>query len=295
MIHQAETALEELARADPTIAPLALLLGEARKASVERAWHQDLPAFDASRLDERAPLLHGQALVADAKRVQRLMVRLAALTGQADLGEAIGQGAIQPLAALEAAIEQDAGTLRGLATEAGVRVELLTTLSQVAAFPILQACGREAAPVLESASGASWDAGYCPVCAAWPTLAELRGLERLRWLRCGRCGGSWTYAESRCPFCGTHDHRALGYLAPEADRESRRATTCDECRGYLKSITSLGPLAADEVGVKDLTTLELDVAAVERGYARREEPGFALDVTLEPRSSARRSWMPWKR
>jgi hypothetical protein len=32
--------------------------------------------------------------------------------------------------------------------------------------------------------------------------------------------------------------------------------------------------------VQDLTTLELDVAALERGYARPERPGFPLAVTL---------------
>src|SRR5205823_1122353 len=114
------------------------------------------------------------------------------------------------------------------------------------------------------------------------TLAELRGLSRERWLRCGRCGAGWRWPQQRCAFCATRDHRQLGYLAPEASRESRRAATCDACRGYLKTISTLGASPPAELAYQDLTTLELDVAALERDYARPEAPGFPLAVTLLP-------------
>ena len=37
----------------------------------------------------------------------------------------------------------------------------------------------------------NWSEGYCPLCGAWPALAEVRGIERSRYLRCGRCGAEW--------------------------------------------------------------------------------------------------------
>jgi FdhE protein len=146
-------------------------------------------------------------------------------------------------------------------------------------MPLVLAAGRCAAPLIENVT---WDAGYCPVCAAWPTLAELRGLSRERWLRCGRCGAGWRFPQQRCAFCATRDHRQIGYLAPEANRESRRAATCDACRGYLKTISTLDASSPAELAYQDLTTLELDVAALERDYARPETPGFPLAVTLQP-------------
>ena len=58
-----------------------------------------------------------------------------------------------------------------------------------------------------------WDRGYCPVCGAWPALAELVGAEKRRVLRCGRCGTWWSWLVLLCPYCGNDDHRTLGTLS----------------------------------------------------------------------------------
>ena len=58
----------------------------------------------------------------------------------------------------------------------------------------------------------TWMHGYCPVCGCWPKLGEFRGLEQTRWLRCGLCAAEWEVPRVRCFFCGTRDHRQLGYL-----------------------------------------------------------------------------------
>jgi FdhE protein len=160
----------------------------------------------------------------------------------------------------------------------------------VATLPLLLAAGRAAAPLL---TGQTWSAGVCPVCAAWPALAEARGLERRRGLRCGRCGAGWDMADGRCAFCGETDHRQLGYLAPEAEREARRVATCDTCRGYLKTFTVLAPLPPAEIGLRDLSTLELDIAALDRGYTRIGEAGFPIRVTVRP--ARRAGWLGWRR
>ena len=51
--------------------------------------------------------------------------------------------------------------------------------------------------------------GYCPVCGAWPAFAEMRGIERSRYLRCGRCGGGWQAQCLSCSYCGMTDHEEL--------------------------------------------------------------------------------------
>jgi FdhE protein len=132
---------------------------------------------------------------------------------------------------------------------------------------------------------AIWDAGACPICGAWLALAEMRGLEKTRRLRCGRCGGDWGYLPYRCAYCGTHDQRRIGSLVPEAEAESRRVETCDACHGYLKSLATLLPWPAEEVPLADLASVELDLAARDRGYDRPAAPAFALDCRITTDSS----------
>jgi FdhE protein len=97
-----------------------------------------------------------------------------------------------------------------------------------------------------------------------------------------------------CPYCANADRRSAGYLAPERERESRRAATCDACRGYLKSVTTFQAIPPVEIGILDMQTLELDIAALDQGYARPDVPGFPLDVAVEL-TERRSRWTPWHR
>jgi len=166
-----------------------------------------------------------------------------------------------------------------MATRADVAPPLLAMLGQLGAVPLLLACGRAGA---SSVAAARWQAGYCPVCAAWPALAELRGTERQRWLRCGRCGAGWRLSRHLCAYCGNEDHRSQGYLATEGQHEARRAATCDLCHGYLKTVATAEAPRPAELVLHDLGTLELDVAALARSYGRPQTPGFPLELRLLP-------------
>jgi len=291
--------LDELARADPTAAPLARLQAEALRAAADNGWERAVPAFARAEAPPGTPLLHGQALGVDRDAAQRMLERLARAAEQggqpagAALVRALRAKRLEPLALVEVSVTQAAEPLAALAAAADLAPGILATFGQLLAWPLLLACGAAAAPLLD---GARWEAGYCPLCAAWPTLAELRGLDAERWLRCGRCGAGWRYPHGRCVYCGNGDHRTQGYLAPEAEREARRAVTCDACQGYLKTVTTFGPLPPAELALQDLATLELDVAAIERGYGRPAAPGFALQVTLAaaPGQNGAR-WLPWRR
>lgn len=231
------------------------------------------------------PLLHGASI--PLERAGDLLLRLCDVAGQAGtlrLRRALEQGEPSPMAVIRHSVEQDVAGLRAVAEGTGVEVGALATLASVAAGSLLRAAAGAArtneapAPpgIAESPEGRPWEAGYCGVCGAWPALAEERGLERVRRLRCARCGWDWGSDLLRCPFCDSRDHRALMSMVVEQPGPPRRVAACTACRGYLKVLTTFDPIPPDEVMVEDLATVELDVVAVARGYARPERPGFAL-------------------
>jgi FdhE protein len=129
-----------------------------------------------------------------------------------------------------------------------------------------------------------WDRGFCPVCGAWPALAELVGAEKRRVLRCGRCGSSWSWLVLLCPYCGNDDHRSLGTLTPQRERAfeggsagageagpsrtRERLDTCEACHGYVKSVATFHSVPTPQLAAEDAATVDLDVNARERGYTR---------------------------
>ena len=182
----------------------------AETADVGR-WRAAIPAPAEGR-PARAPLLHGTEIAVDGRAVRRFVRRIAGLA-------ALNGGALDRLdsvALLEAAIRQDDARIDTFA--GGRDPATLRVVAQVAAVPLLVA----SAQTMGAAVSAAWWEGYCPVCGAWPTLAEFRGLERKRWLRCGRCGTEWEIPLLRCAFCGETHHEHLGYLAPEEGETSRK-------------------------------------------------------------------------
>lgn len=118
-----------------------------------------------------------------------------------------------------------------------------------------------------------WERGYCPVCGAWPGLAELVGPEKKRHLRCVRCGSDWTWLILLCPYCGNDDHRSLRVL--QAKGTAERIDICERCHGYVKAVPSFAPASAPKLVAEDIATMDLDVAATDAGYRR---PG---DVDVE--------------
>jgi len=244
----------------------------AETADVGR-WRAAIPAPTADR-PARAPLLQGAEIAVDSRAVRRFVRRLADIA-------ALNGGALDRLDAVEvveAAVCQDDARIDALASG---DPSALRVVAQVAALPLLVA----AAQTIGGSVSAAWWEGYCPVCAAWPTLAEFRGLERKRWLRCGRCATAWELPWLRCAFCGETHHEHLGYLAPEEGETSRKVEVCDTCKGYLKAEPTVSALPWWGVVLDDAATVALDVAALDRGYHKPERPGFALQVRIDARGS----------
>jgi len=237
---------------------LALVEAAFAESGSDGAWGDTVLTILEER-PARAPILH-QAQIAVRRRVLHRWVREILDLASAD-------GSLEPVELLEAALCQD---------DSRLETPELRVVAQRAALPLLQTCGRALAAQVPS----SWWEGYCPVCGAWPTLAEFRGLERKRWLRCGRCATGWEVAWLRCPFCDETQHANLGYLAPEEGETTRKVEVCDTCKGYVKAEPTVKHLAPWEIVLDDLATVPLEVAALDRGYHRPERPGFALEARI---------------
>ena len=235
-------------------------------------WDAAVPRPAADR-PVKAPLLARTRIVLDGRAARSWVRRLLKRSDR------MNPRTIDAVALLEAAVCQDDARSETLAVAAGADPHALRVVGQMAALPLLQACGRG----LGREVPGSWWEGYCPLCGAWPVVAEYAGLERKRQLRCGRCGTGWAVPALRCVFCDETDHESLGYLTPEEGEQMRRVEVCGTCKGYLKAVTTVRPLAPWAILLDDLMTVHLDVAALERGYHRPVRPGYALEARIAER------------
>jgi FdhE protein len=247
-------------------------LGDSEDGGV---WSAGVPKPAADR-PVKAPLLWGARITLDGRAargwVRGLLKRATPTTARN----------IDGLALLEAALCQDDARIDALAATAGAEPHVVRVVGQMAALPLLQVCARAMARDLPP----SWWESYCPLCGAWPVVAEYTGLERKRQLRCGRCGTGWAIPWLRCVFCDETNHDNLGYLTPEEGDQARKIEICKTCKGYVKGLTTVRPLAPWAVLLDDLATVHLDVAALERGYRRPGRPGYALEARVGERGSS---------
>jgi FdhE protein len=251
------------AQVDPAWQPWLDLLDIALEESNSHAWHSAVMAR-ADRPDG-APVMHGAVLRFDGQRAKRMVRRLSDVAGLR------GGNDIDPSAAIRAAISRDDRALGEMARCRDTSIDAFAIVAQVAAMPLLMA----AALTLEPRAASAWQRGYCPVCGAWPSLAEVRGIERERRLRCGCCSADWPLPLLHCVFCDELEHGKLGSLQPEGEEQLRRVETCETCHGYLKAMATYAALSIRTLVLLDLTTIPLDLVAHDRGYARPSRPGWA--------------------
>jgi len=245
-------------------------------------------ATRSSGSHDGAPLLHKRSLHADLSGIHQLVGRLvaAAAIGPVEGGMSLHQyrpSEAQALDLVTAAILQDHDGLQALAEERSLDAGALATVAHLAAYPLLQSCGRQ----LESQVSPSWQRGYCPVCAAWPILVERRGLDRSRRLRCGRCSTQWEVPWLYCIYCGERNHERLGSLEADGQGEVLKVETCATCNGYLQSIATLQGFPAFELLLQDLQTVEFDLVALDRGFTRPRNRSFVLELQIIDRASSR--------
>lgn len=267
---ESESPLENVARATPDWDVWVTLLRVTLDEAEQSDWAAMVPAApaDAGRVTAGGCLLEGGAIVVRPRALTRFMRRLVGATRRGLPANTAWPEPVM-IRLLQAAVEGDEAALPPLTAELDLPESTLAAITSLLAMPLLLACNRAWA----SRIAPGWPHGYCPVCAAWPVLAEARGLERSRQLRCGRCGADWRFDWLRCPFCRCTDHQKLATLVPGRELDARRVEVCHACRGYVKTMTTLVATDPTEMSLRDLDTLDLDLVALERGF--RRPPGLA--------------------
>jgi FdhE protein len=220
-----------------------------------------------------APMLAGAIIPVDTSRVADWLGRLLDVVNLTHARASVGV-----LDLVEAGIRQDHDQVTATANSANIDPGQLGIVADLAGRPLLGAIARNNSDRIPH----TWMHGYCPVCAGWPVIAEMRGLDRQRALRCVRCGTGWHLPWLMCPYCGTTDHDQLGSLVPDDAADGRRVDVCHRCLGYVKTIPTLRELSAQEVALVDASSIELDVAGLERDFLRPSQPGFDLGVRVVP-------------
>jgi FdhE protein len=281
-----DSRLQDLKRQHPEWEPWLAVVHEILSATTDPQWERVVPARPETQAD-KIPLLAGVTVVVERSLVRRLLAQLiqtAQRSGtpkMATLKPAL-HAELNDLTLFEAALRQDTQRLSEIAAVIGADPEALQAVGSLLPVPFLQACNRHWARSIAK----SWMEGYCPVCGAWPALAEVRGIERSRYFRCGRCGNEWQSNCLFCPYCSTTNHEELVSLVPEKSGSNSVIEACKRCLGYVKTFTKLQGSPPDKILLDDLATVQLDVAALEQGYKRPQGAGYGLDVVVTDNHAA---------
>jgi len=277
----------------PEWRPWLSVLDEVLHETLDTNWEDFVPRLSQRRA--HVPFLAKTSIVLSPDRLRRWSLRLI---------RAAAAGGTHPMATLQsmtraelpvvelfrAALCQDVRTLDEIARRYGADGAALRAVAALLPMPFLHACSRRL-----GSSAANWLDGYCPLCGAWPAFAEVRGIERARYLRCGRCGEEWLIHWLYCPFCALADHDQLVSLVPQTGAPARLIEACKRCGGYLKSFTLLQGTDAFGVMIDDLASVDLDIAAIEQGYRRQEGPGYALNLLVGEQQTFSLRFLSWGR
>ena len=278
-------ALKRLNEDRPEWRPWLVVLDELLSEATEPRWDDCVPVFSECRA--HVPRLAKASIAIPRDLLRRWIMRLlraAAAGGTAPLATLRPLVETAPLVELfRAALCQDDRSLDEIAARQGADAAALRGVAALLPMPLLHACSRR----LDGAASEDWRDGYCPLCGAWPAFAEVRGIERARYLRCARCGAEWAIHWLYCPFCGAAEHQQLVSLRPENGSGSRSVEACNGCGGYVKSFTVLQAPEALGVFFDDLASIDLDIAAIEQGYHRSDGSGYPLNVQIGEERSFR--------
>jgi FdhE protein len=173
---------------------------------------------------------------------------------------------------LSASLSRDQDAIRTGAAHRGLAPDLVWLVGELAvgpfAYRLLQAFfGDSIAAALDQ-----WNHGYCPACGSWPAMAEV--VSGHRTLRCSFCASAWELTTYACIYC-TEGGEPFVTAAPDEERKDRRVEVCSGCGGYLKTVDVEKLSAFPLLSIGDLETMDLDVAAMEHGYARPTMKEFA--------------------
>ena len=277
----------DLGRQYPEWLPWLTVIEQVLREAADTKWEAFVPEPPQAQ-ENKVPLLAGATLGLEPAAVgawSQQLLRAAYQSGAPKMAtlHRAKLARVNTMDLFNASLCQNWQVLRETAVDLGVDADPLQAVAALVPVPFLQACNRRWQPSINE----SWTEGYCPVCGAWPAFAEVRGIERGRYLRCGRCGGNWQAQCLNCSYCGMTDHKELVSLVPEKSASNAVIEACKRCLGYMKTFTTLQGSAPVNVMVDDLASVDLDIAALELGYRRPAGAGYGLDIKVvnKPRLS----------
>ncbi len=274
------TGVKDLGRRHPEWEPWLAVIREILHEIDHPMWDSAVPVR-ADVQENKIPLLTRATLGLEASSVERAIrelfdVAYRTATAKMTTLKSASIANFDTLSLFKASLCQDLDCIAEFAAGLGADLEAFEAVAALIPMPFLHACNRRWAGSI----AANWIEGYCPICGSWPAFAEVRGIERNRYLRCSRCGGEWQAHCLFCPYCATVDHNQLVSLVPEKNSANCAVEACNRCRGYIKTFTTLQPSPPAEVIIEDLASVDLDVAALEQGYNRPRGAGYALNVNV---------------
>jgi FdhE protein len=234
------------------------------------------PRYLAAKLTRGVPAFAGEPIPLPVPVLAPAALDLAAALARGGAGEAadriretIASGRLDAASLLAASLNRDQAALRAGAAQSGLSPDLLWLVAELAVSPFVNALqrlllGHVSTPELQAALDA-WNRGYCPACGSWPAVAEVVAGHRT--LRCSFCASAWEPTTYACIYCEESGEKFVT-AAPDEERKDRRVEVCSACGGYLKTIDvpELSPFPL--LSISDIETTDLDVAAMEHGYAR---------------------------
>src|SRR5258705_1136318 len=283
----------ELKREYPEWQPWLAVVQEILDEIFNPVWDTVVPVRTEPQ-QRKIPLLTGMTLVLEQGLVRRLLeqlIRVASVNGtpkMATLKSAL-RADFDILSLFKASLCNDSDHFKELGTVLGSDAAALQAVTDLVPLPALHACNRR----WQQSISENWTEGFCPVCGAWPAFAEVRGIERSRYFRCGRCGGGWQAQCLFCPYCAMTDHNELVSLVPEKGGSNSVIDACKRCLGYVKTFTTLQGSPPVKIMIDDLASVGLDIVAVEQGYRRPEGAGYSLDVVIVGKAMPKPSIFAW--
>jgi FdhE protein len=234
------------------------------------------PKYLAAKLARGVPALAGEPIPLPVPALAPALVTLCDALAAGGAGEAaehikqaIAGGRMEPGSLMAVSLHRDQAAMRTAAAHRGLSPDLLWLVAELAVSPFVHALqrllfGGALAPELQAALDA-WNHGYCPACGSWPAVAEVVGGHRT--LRCSFCSAGWELTTYACIDC-QESGEPFVTAAPDEARKDRRVELCSACGGYLKAVdlAELSPFPL--LSISDIETTDLDVAAMEHGYAR---------------------------
>jgi hypothetical protein len=172
------------------------------------------------------------------------------------------------------------GGVPALQDEAGLPVHVTGFLALAGLRPPLETFFSRVRPLPEG----GWDRGSCPWCGGLPSYGDLLEDGRRR-LSCHLCGGAWTAARLRCPFCQAWQSGDMVRLMAEGAEEGYFVEACLACRGYLKGVDRRERWNAASPLVEDWASPHLDYYAAREGYWR-STPSLAQLLPPDPDPAA---------